>query len=91
MSNIVFLVKRGRPLESELAIKRTKPNSAYMPTKDVRLDQIGHWPKYGSREDGRVRCKFPGCKGITQNKCTKCNVNLCYTKDKNCFFNYHNQ
>lgn len=81
----------GRPIVTEIDRKRNKPNAAPAPAADVRTDQTGHWPSYGSNEDKRKRCKMPNCIGVTQNMCVKCGVNLCFTKEKNCFFLYHNQ
>lgn len=81
-------MKRGpgrRPLDNDVIAKK-RPNAAYAPAPDVRFDQTGHWPSYGDRK----RCKIPNCSGITLNMCLKCGVNLCYTKDKNCFYIFHN-
>lgn len=81
--------RRGRPsYEVELGIsaKRHKGPAVHAPPKNVRMDQVAHWIKY---DEARQRCKMPNCKGYTHFNCEKCGVNLCLTKDKNCFYKYH--
>lgn len=79
---------RGRPnLETEIQNKRRKPNSQTPPPKDVRLDGTQHWTVVNKKG----RCKLPGCTGQTKMFCSKCEVNLCLTVDRNCFYKYHNQ
>lgn len=80
-------LKRGRPSQSsfiEEARKKFKGSS--IPVKDVRIDGTEHWPKYNEK---RTTCKLPNCKGYTFISCEKCNVNLCFNKDKNCFRVFH--
>ena len=55
-----------------------------MPEKETRSDQYGHRPEF-------CKGKFPDCKGIIQTQCSKCETYLCFTKDKNCFKNFHLQ
>ena len=76
--------KRGRP---SLTIERPKTNAAVsIPPKDVVKDQVGHFPIYDLKQN---RCRF--CpKGYTKVQCTKCKINLCFTGDKNCFYDFHN-
>lgn len=82
------VLKRGRPstLENEIQNKKKKGPCQYIPPKDVRRDQYGHWPVL---EDGKMRCKYPNCKGFTHTKCQKCGVALCLNKNNNCFHNFH--
>uniref|UniRef100_A0A6Q2ZH78 PiggyBac transposable element-derived protein domain-containing protein n=1 Tax=Esox lucius TaxID=8010 RepID=A0A6Q2ZH78_ESOLU len=55
------------------------------PSVDVRLDRCDHFPLHAEK---RGRCRL--CKnGYTQMACLKCKVLLCFTKDKNCFLEYH--
>ena len=83
-------IKRGRPstgtLEEMMAAKKKGGPAQHAPPKDVRLDQVGHWVNW---TDGRVRCKFPKCKGFAQTMCDKCGVHQCCNKKNNCFKNYH--
>nr|XP_037282361.1 piggyBac transposable element-derived protein 3-like [Rhipicephalus microplus] len=80
--------KRGRPSNEsiEQASQEKKKSGATAPTKDVRLDQVGHWVLWSQK---RQRCKFPGCTGICMSYCVKCEVHLCSTNNSNCFFLYH--
>lgn len=76
----------GRPvLQSPIL---PKPKRAYIPTDDVRYDNIGHWCAFHDRS-GKKTCKFPGCKSETQAYCTKCNLNLCNSPAKTCFLAFH--
>ena len=61
------------------------PNQ-YQREKETRSDQFAHWPEFSEK---RGRCKFPDCKGIFQTQCSKRETYLCFTKDRNCFKNFH--
>lgn len=79
--------KRGRP-SSDSPVgpkKKKKSQGAPRPIADVRFDNIGHLPAFDEKQG---RCK--NCpKGFAHIKCTKCQVNLCLTKNKNCFMDFH--
>lgn len=79
--------RRRSNLETEIQKKKRKPNSQIPPPKDVRLDGTQHWIMVSKKG----RCKMPGCTGQTKMFCRKCELNLCLTTEKNCFYNYHNQ
>lgn len=55
---------------------------------DLRFDKFDHWAKIDDK-NSRSRCKILGCNSITHVFCTKCNVHICFTRKRNCFFNYH--
>lgn len=60
------------------------------PIADLRLDLQDHFPIWLSRDGGKRWCK--NCKtSQTQCICKKCNLHLCCTANKNCFFDYHNK
>lgn len=73
-------------IDKEFEKKKRRGHTKPIPTLEVRSDAVGHWPEIGSV---RQRCKHPTCKGLTPNKCTKCNVHLCHNKKKNCFRDFH--
>lgn len=82
--------KRGRPrtsnsVEMELQAKKRRGPVQHVPPKDIRMDNVGHWPD----DCLRSRCKLPNCKGYTQTKFEKCGVALCLTKSKHCFKEFH--
>jgi len=80
--------KKGRPSTPlQNKITSTRPQS-FRPSKDVRIDQTSHWP---IRMDKRGRCKYPNCKGFTNNQCSKCAIYLCNNKSHTCFELYHNK
>ena len=77
---------RGRPLteEAPTAAKKIKRAVVPRPTTDVRYDNIDHWPLHADK--GRCRlCP----KGWSRMKCSKCQVMLCWTNERNCFFDFH--
>ena len=56
------------------------------PANCVRIDATAHWPCY---RDKKGRCRF--CKkGIVLTSCMKCQVHLCFTSERNCFYDFHN-
>lgn len=66
---------------------RIKMQKTADPSLDIRYDQICHLPKYNATKE---RCR--NCNNRTsfsRIKCVKCNVALCITKDKNCFYDFH--
>lgn len=77
--------KRGRPSLEDNVPKKKK--IVPKPTADVRYDEVGHLPLYSEKQG---RCK--NCpKGFAHIMCKKCNVNLCITKNKNCFEQFHSK
>ena len=78
---------RGRPstdtsLEQVAKIPRKAPTSA--PNEDIRFDGFEHWPEHRSN---RPRCM--NCGEKTRVGCSKCNVGLCLTAERNCFKEFH--
>ncbi|KAK3895427.1 hypothetical protein Pcinc_000878 [Petrolisthes cinctipes] len=85
------IVKRGRPSSNEKTAdppkKRRQQMSQVRPLMDVRLDKVGHFPEV---RNPRLYCKRLGCKGRTNIRCIKCNVNLCLNMRNNCYLQFHN-
>lgn len=79
--------KRGRPTSATPPPSKIK--RAYVPQIDIRYDQVAHWCTFLDRS-GKRMCKMPGCKSETRGFCAKCNLNLCNTNTKNCFYEFHN-
>ncbi|XP_055707132.1 piggyBac transposable element-derived protein 4-like isoform X1 [Phlebotomus papatasi] len=60
------------------------------PTEDVRFDSFGHFPIWLGNKSGKRWCKL--CKkSKTQCVCSKCDLHLCCSNAKNCFYDYHNK
>lgn len=79
--------RSGTPFpDNEMDFQKKKHRTKAFPTQEVRSDSVGHWPVV---ERVRQRCKHLNCKGVTPNKCIKCNVHLCFNKRKNCFRDFH--
>ncbi|KAK3892961.1 hypothetical protein Pcinc_003140 [Petrolisthes cinctipes] len=79
--------KRSSEVEKNIIAKKRNGRVAPTPTKDIRMDSVGHW---GLPSD-RQRCKFPGCKSKATITCAKCKVHLCLNKKSNCFLSFHTQ
>ena len=77
----------GRP--RKLPIPKSSKKT-YLPSDEVRYDNIGHFPDYLARGDKKT-CKLESCKSETQVVCIKCNIHLCLTSNKNCFFYFHHR
>jgi len=95
------LIKAGKPADISTT-KRERPSledpeqtfpplhcppvkRAVEPSSDIMLDRFDHFPIH-SEKWGRCRlCKI----GYTQMTCLKCKILLCFTKDKNCYLEYH--
>lgn len=81
--------KRGRPateLTNALEAKRAKTVAAHVPPREVCIDGINHMPLWAQN---RLACKIPGCGKRGYVKCKKCEVTLCFNKDRNCFIKFH--
>lgn len=79
----------GRPSNAknsgERCEKRGRKPVAALPTRDVRHDNIHHWPEHSEKKS---RCRL--CKtGYSRIYCDKCNVHLCLNKTNNCFKDFH--
>jgi len=57
---------------------------------ELRYDHINHLPEFDDLKDATF-CKNEGCSKKSHLTCTKCNVHLCLTKKRNCFYEYHHQ
>lgn len=65
------------------SLKIKKPVKS-RPIDEIRYDGMGHLPNLESRGRCRV-CKD----GQSTVMCIKCNVRLCLTKKRNCFYDFH--
>lgn len=54
----------------------------------LRYDAKNHFPLYDEKPS-RSRCKMPSCIFFSHIYCEKCEVNLCITSKRNCFYGYH--
>lgn len=80
--------KRGRPSKTPSPAEKRRL-FANRPVDDVRYDNIGHW-QIPVEVAKKQRCKL--CiKAYTTTMCSKCNIYLCYTTKRNCFFTFHNK
>ena len=68
--------------ESKLGRKPVTPS----PHDAVRTDQYGHWPVFRNKGRGR-KCKT----GYSRVYCSKCNICLCLTSQRNCFLEFHDE
>lgn len=80
--------KRGRlSADNEVTPPAKKKGKATTPlsNNDVRFDTVGHMPVFREKQQ---RCRF--CpKGYSFIACENCNIQLCLTKGRNCFKDFH--
>jgi len=80
--------KRGRPAADDNAVvcSRTAKRAHFVkPVDDARYNSFGHWPEHSLQ---KYRCAL--CKVVKSRvRCTKCDVALCLTNNKNHFDAYH--
>ncbi|CAK1593721.1 unnamed protein product [Parnassius mnemosyne] len=86
------LLKKGTTIDAANVQDLNKINKIKNPTRsrpvdDVRFDNIDHFPEHGKDYGRCAYCK----KGFTTVFCMKCNVRLCFVKDRNCHYNYHHR
>lgn len=61
-----------------------------LPSDAKRYDGFNH---FASCDDLKapLRCRNEDCLSRSKTRCEKCNVYLCLSKDRNCFFSFHNR
>ena len=80
------VTKRGRPSSSgPVPPPKKRTSGTPVPIGESRYDQYGHFPIIGDKQN---RCRLCA-KGKSNWKCSKCNVFLCITSARNCFYNFH--
>ena len=78
---------RGRPSIESISAPKKRKRVQSRPEGDVRTDVVNHMPAW---DDKCQRCSFCSTRSaFTHVKCLKCNVFLCFTKDRNCFKDFH--
>lgn len=80
----------GRPRQVAEKEKKYTGKKTFLPPNDVRYDGVEHFPMFLSRA-GKKTCKLPGCTSETQIVCRKCNINLCLSQQKDCFYDFHHK
>ncbi|XP_049316532.1 piggyBac transposable element-derived protein 3-like [Bactrocera dorsalis] len=70
---------------AEPAAKRNRPLD---PPVGVRTDRYDHWPEAMDMTTPWM-WRVKECTSRTRIKCSKCDIFLCLTKNKNCFQEYH--
>ena len=82
---------------------RIKRGANPLPTDDMRLDAIGHFPENVAARGRYINCYHsryfrcclnPKCISLcikiqTNTLCSKCNIRLCFTDQRNCFTLFH--
>jgi hypothetical protein len=81
---------RGRPSEASLSAEQPcskRRCEVRLPTA-VCLDTVDHLPSKDNNQHSS-RCKNQNFRKKTQTYCKKCNIHLCFTKDRNFFEKLH--
>ena len=77
---------KRRSLEMDETPKAGRKPFSPAPGFMTKKDQTGHWPEIRSKQKGRCR-HCPS--GYSRTFCKKCDVCLCLTGQRNCFFDFH--
>lgn len=80
--------KIGRLSSAKNDFSKTKFSHTALPTYDVRLDNMDHFPQH---ELKRRMCRLPTCKNKTSVFCSKCGIFACFSANNNCFKIFHTQ
>ncbi|KAF3837244.1 hypothetical protein F7725_004708 [Dissostichus mawsoni] len=73
-----------RPSSGDGSPPNEAPSKRSQPPLDVRKDLMAHFPV----KTKRGRCRHCS-KGYKNTQCTKCDVRLCFSDHRNCFWDYH--
>ena len=76
----------GRPKRSISPHLIGRKPTVQAPTHDIRYDKIAHWQEY-PLDGKRMRCRL--CDMTCSVRCSKCKVGLYFSKERNCFREYH--
>ena len=82
---LILVNKVGRPRSMPISPPAPKVIRK-VPVSDVRLDGCGHLPEWTS---DCQRCK--NCQSLGQVRCSKCDVYLCFNKNRNCYTQFHSK
>lgn len=55
---------------------------------NINKNMNGHYPLYNGLKEA-TWCEHAACGWKIHIKCKKCNIHLCFVKNRNCFKNYH--
>ncbi|GBP38172.1 PiggyBac transposable element-derived protein 3 [Eumeta japonica] len=73
---------------SEPRAGRYRP--ATCPSVGKRFDGYEHFPAFDELKAPRT-CRYEGCSSRSKIRCRKCDVYLCISREKDCFYKYHNK
>uniref|UniRef100_A0A6P7H3T1 PiggyBac transposable element-derived protein 3-like n=1 Tax=Diabrotica virgifera virgifera TaxID=50390 RepID=A0A6P7H3T1_DIAVI len=68
--------------------KKQKRFPVKLPEQDKRYDGYEHWPLNDDLQNP-LCCRLEACQSRSRIRCSKCNVYLCLSKNKNCFKAFH--
>lgn len=63
-------------------------NSNNHTLSESRYDKYDHWIENDAKKS-RSRCTMVGCQYLTHAFCSKCRIYLCFTRERNCFRDFH--
>ena len=75
--------KNGAVSLTPVPPKKSKPNP--IPSPNAKFDQLGHWPEFCPNKNKCRSCKT----SLGRIYCKKCNLCLCLSNTKNCFYEFH--
>lgn len=89
-SNLSCDTKTKRVLKRKAGEEPKKDKNNAKAMKETRFDKYDHFAHHDGKPSAS-RCKNDTCNLKTNYFCRKCNLHLCLTKKRNCFYDYHHQ
>ena len=80
------IATKRRPSFTNFSRKRKREHKQPTVPVDVRKDGVGHMPIWDNKQN---RCGFRKDNKFSYVKCGKCNVWLCFNKERACYGYYH--
>ena len=86
ISSLQKIATLKRPSLTNFSRKRKREHKQPNVPVDVRKDDVGHMPIWDNK---RNRCGYCKDNKFSYVKCGKCNVWLCFNKERACYGDYH--
>ena len=77
--------RSSRSSTNEVPATRKRKLPTAILVDDVRYDKIDHWPEFRVKKNKCRHCKT----GTGRVYCKKCDVCLCLSNARNCFYEFH--
>ena len=84
-ANTICCSRSSRSSTNEVPATRKRKLTTAILVDDVRYDKIDHWPEFREKKNKCRHCKT----GKERVYCKKCDLYLCLSNARNCFYEFH--